>query len=202
MHVRVQHIPLINLMGLMTFFERNVFLEILDHFWPLINRIWRFQHRNYQKREMEFRNCDFAILGASEPPPPPPPPTTTTHPQVRPGPPATSFWVPPEARGAACEGQAHHYRTKCPLPILSAAQHTLIPLHRYRQGRRSRRRAGQLRRYGGKAGLALLPSPTTSATPAPPYPQPPTRRAWQSWCPLCPICCGGRGGLTAMVLPI
>ena len=97
-HLRVQHIPLIHWMGLMTFFETKVFFEILDHFWPLRKKI-RADNMPFTKRGT--KEPSFHPLGplrASHPrphqinhqglvhrtpseeggvaPPPPPPPGT------------------------------------------------------------------------------------------------------------------------------
>ena len=54
-------LPLINLMGLMTFFE-DFFFEILDHFWPLRKQFWRLRGQNLPfavRGTKEFRNRHF-----------------------------------------------------------------------------------------------------------------------------------------------
>ena len=72
-HLRVQHVPLKNWMGLMTCFERNCCFNILDHFWRLRKKIrrLRWQHVPFTIRGTEeFRKRHFVILGPSESPHP------------------------------------------------------------------------------------------------------------------------------------
>ena len=45
-HLRVQHIPLIDVMGLMTLLERSLFLQILGHFLAPLKSFWWLWRRN------------------------------------------------------------------------------------------------------------------------------------------------------------
>ena len=66
-HLRVQHVPPINLMGLMTFFEQNSFRD----FGPLLasqNKVW---HHLPQEGQRSF----VLVIWSSRAPESPPPPT-------------------------------------------------------------------------------------------------------------------------------
>ena len=148
-----------------------------------------------------------AANGGSSPPPPPSPPLSSPSPSPLPSPPLPlppppsppsqaghcrhPPWAPPGVRGAACEGQTHHYLTKCPPhppPRCALACMTggngrrrrgagaptvprtgyLLPLPRWRtrRGLRAWRHPGCTARGGGQAqrppGCALAASLTSS----------------------------------------
>ena len=119
-HLRVPHIPLINLMGLMTFFER----KLCSKFWTIFgpsqkNRRLRRQNLPFATRgTKDFRHCHFVISGPSEPPPLPPrhqnkSVTITSIARVRTGVAWGSLCLPTHATTRGCPGPGLGLRRTC-----------------------------------------------------------------------------------------